>query len=64
MIDGSEEGGTHASPRLHWRRGHVRRLANGKITNVRPTLVGVMKGEEPKMPIYKITNTKEQRNDI
>jgi len=64
MIDGREEGGTHASPRLHWRRGHVRRLASGKITNVRPTLVGAIKGEEPKMPVYKITNTKEHRNDI
>lgn len=63
MIDGREEGGTHASPRLHWRRGHVRRLASGKITNVRPTLVGSIKGEEPKMPVYKITNTKERQFD-
>ena len=63
MIDGREEGGTHASPRLHWRRGHVRRLASGKITNVRPTLVGSIKGEEPKMPVYKITNTTEHQFD-
>ncbi len=33
-------GGSHASPRLHWRRGHVRRYASGKISMVRPCLVG------------------------
>lgn len=30
----------HASPRLHWRRGHIRRLAAGRMTIVRPCLVG------------------------
>jgi hypothetical protein len=35
--------GTHASPRLHWRRGHIRRLTE-KTTWVRPTLVGVDSG--------------------
>jgi hypothetical protein len=33
-------GGTHASPRLHWRRGHIRRLPSGACTQVRPCLVG------------------------
>jgi len=33
-------GGTHASPRLHWRRGHIRRLSSGELTQVRPCLVG------------------------
>ena len=33
-------GGTHASPRMHKRRGHVRRLASGKTTWVRNTIVG------------------------
>jgi hypothetical protein len=33
-------GMTHASPRLHWRRGHVRRLPDGRLTAVRPCLVG------------------------
>jgi hypothetical protein len=33
-------GGTHASPRLHWRRGHIRRYASGGISLVRPCLVG------------------------
>jgi hypothetical protein len=31
--------GTHASPRLHWRRGHIRHLSD-RTTWVRPTLVG------------------------
>lgn len=33
-------GGSHASPRLHWRRGHIRNLANGKVSIVSPCLVG------------------------
>lgn len=33
-------GGTHASPRLHDRRGHLRRLASGKNVWVRPCKVG------------------------
>ena len=32
-------GGTHASPRLHFRRGHIRRLTKGDIW-VRETMVG------------------------
>ena len=33
-------GGTHASPRLHLRRGHIRKLADGRRLWVRSTLVG------------------------
>jgi len=33
-------GGTHATPRLHDRRGHLRRLANGKTCWVRACKVG------------------------
>lgn len=33
-------GGKHASPRLHLRRGHIRRLANGNRIWVRSCLVG------------------------
>lgn len=33
-------GGTHASPRMHLRRGHPRRLATGKVTWVRNAIVG------------------------
>jgi hypothetical protein len=33
-------GGSHASPRLHWRRGHIRTLASGVKTQVRPCIVG------------------------
>lgn len=32
--------GTHASPRLHFRRGHIRKLADGRRTWVRSCLVG------------------------
>jgi hypothetical protein len=34
------QGGTHATPRLHDRRGHLRRLANGKTCWVRACKVG------------------------
>jgi hypothetical protein len=34
------QGGAHASPRFHFRRGHIRRLASGKTTYVRHTTVG------------------------
>lgn len=33
-------GGTHASPRLHWRRGHERRIGEGRKTFVHAHLVG------------------------
>ena len=33
-------GGTHASPRVHIRRGHIRRLTNGKTIWVQPCVVG------------------------
>lgn len=34
-------GGTHASPRLHWRRGHLRNLQSGRPVAVKPALVGL-----------------------
>lgn len=33
-------GQSHASPRLHWRRGHLRHLQSGTAVKVRPHLVG------------------------
>lgn len=37
---GPAQGGTHASPRFHLRRGHIRRLPTGRTTWVRPSAVG------------------------
>ncbi len=34
------QGGTHASPRMHKRRGHIRRLHSGKTTWIRNMIVG------------------------
>lgn len=48
---GDAESGHYRSPRLHWRRGHVRRLASGELTHVRPCLVGNRVGDET--PDYK-----------
>ena len=38
------QGGTHASPRMHKRRGHIRRLASGKRVWIRDAIVGKPKG--------------------
>jgi hypothetical protein len=35
-----EKKGTHASPRVHLRRGHIRKLANEKTVWVQPCVVG------------------------
>jgi hypothetical protein len=37
---GDSLGGTHASPRLHLRRGHIRHCYTGQYVWVRPTTVG------------------------
>ncbi len=40
---GEPSGGTHASPRLHLRRGHARKYTPGKWTWVQPCVVGSKK---------------------
>jgi hypothetical protein len=37
-------GGTHASLRMHTRRGHLRRLKSGRVVAVRPAMVGSKHG--------------------
>lgn len=39
-ISKPHQGGTHASPRMHKRRGHVRRLRSGRTTWIRNMIVG------------------------
>lgn len=39
-VDSVAAGATHSSPRMHLRRGHLRRLQTGKVTWVRNTIVG------------------------
>lgn len=39
-VSHGRQGRSHSSPRMHTRRGHVRKLASGKTTWVRNTLVG------------------------
>jgi hypothetical protein len=51
-----EAHGSHRSPRLHWRRGHIRRLASGGITNVRPCLVGVASDGPAPVPSYRVVS--------
>lgn len=34
------ERGSASPPRMHWRRGHFRRLADGRVVPVAPTIVG------------------------
>lgn len=40
QTDRESMGGTHASPRLHLRRGHARQYAEGKYCWVQPHVVG------------------------
>lgn len=40
VAENQPQGGTHASPRVHLRRGHPRRCASGKYTWVQPHVVG------------------------
>lgn len=39
-VDTTDYGGTHASPRQHLRRGHIRRLASGKTIWINNQIIG------------------------
>jgi hypothetical protein len=45
-VPGAKTGDSHASPKVHWRRGHVRTLPSGQKTLVRACLVGAPSGAE------------------
>jgi hypothetical protein len=38
-------GGTHASPRIHFRRGHIREYEDGRKTWIRSTIVNIKRGD-------------------
>jgi hypothetical protein len=55
--------GTHATPRLHWRRGHLRNQAHGqgrtlrKIIWLEPVLVGMNEAvRQPKLPVRTVNS--------
>ena len=55
--------GTHASPRLHWRRGHLRNQAHGqgralrKLIWLQPMLIGVSEAAGPSQSPVNIANS-------
>ena len=54
--DGSHSTGNGTKKRMHWRRGHVRRLNTGKVTNVRPMLINPsVVGNPPPKPVYSVS---------
>ena len=53
--------GTHASPRLHWRRGHYRTISSGKKVWIDPMLVGDEKNGKI-IKDYAVGNYEEKRN--
>lgn len=59
---GQAGGGTHASPRVHLRRGHVRRLESGRRVWVQACVVGSTHGMVLKD--YKITTASMRANDL
>lgn len=58
-----DRGGSHASPRFHVRRGHIRRLPDGRRTWVKQCTVGdVSNGRVDKDYLVKIRNTETVRS--
>lgn len=55
LVSKRRQGGTHASPIMHWRRGHMRRLENGKIVPVAPTIVNASDEYKPLAKEYIVT---------
>lgn len=57
------QGGTHASPHEHRRRGHIRRMGNGQNKFIAPVIVnpgvGIPAGK-PKQTWYRIVNAKNR----
>lgn len=46
--------GERASPRMHWRRGHFRRLPSGVVIPIAPMIIGAQPGVIPPIKEYKL----------
>jgi hypothetical protein len=46
--------GTHASPRPHYRRGHIRRLQNGQKIWIKSCIVAAARNQVPELSIYEV----------
>lgn len=54
LVARGHQGGSHASPVMHWRRGHMRRLESGKLVPVAPTIVNASDEHKPLAKDYVI----------
>ena len=50
----TSQGGTHASPRMHWRRGHLRHYHSGKVSIIPPMIINAVPGYKALLPDYEV----------
>jgi len=55
--------GTHASPRPHWRRGHVRHLSGGRKIPIDPCMIN-FKGQEIPAALYNVKPERKKNGTI
>jgi hypothetical protein len=58
VVRGAGRGGTHASPIAHWRREHIRHLADGRVIPVKSSKVNWRDHEELHRMFYRIREKK------